>query len=197
MQNDLLFGENCAILSKKGVNTMIYFTADTHFYHQKVIKYSNRPFKEVEKMNATLIANWNERVRPKDEVYILGDVSMKGGLLVSEVMAQLQGKKYLITGNHDKFQEDSQFQEYLLEEIYQYHELKYKNTRFVLFHYPITEWNGYHNGAIHLHGHLHSSADYNRENKENGLKKYDVGVDANGMKPVSIEEILAFFGGCL
>lgn len=47
-------------------------------------------------------------------------------------------------------------------------------------------------GAIHLHGHKHNSQQYNILNKENGLKKYDVGVDANYMKPVSIEEIIEF-----
>lgn len=176
---------------------MIYFTSDMHFYHEKIIKYSSRPFKDVKKMNDALISNWNKVVSSNDEVYILGDVSLKGGLLVSEVLGQLAGKKYLVTGNHDKFHKDSQFQDYLLEEIYPYHELKYKNTLFVLFHYPITEWNGYRKGAIHLHGHLHSPPEYNHDNKEKGLKKYDVGVDANGMKPVSIEDILTFFGGCL
>lgn len=47
-------------------------------------------------------------------------------------------------------------------------------------------------GAIHLQGHKHNSQQYNILNKENGLKKYDVGVDANYMKPVSIEEIIEF-----
>lgn len=171
---------------------MIYFTADTHFHHENIIKHTNRRFKDVNKMNEVLISNWNKLVSSEDVVYILGDVSMKGGLLVSEVLGQLKGKKYLITGNHDNFHKDSQFSDYLLNEIYQYHELEYKSTLFVLFHYPITEWNGYHKGAIHLHGHIHSSPEYNIENREKGLKKFDVGVDANEMKPVSIEEILTF-----
>ena len=54
---------------------MIYFISDTHFYHEKIIEYANRPFKDIEEMNNTLIDNWNNRVKHKEEVYNLGDFS--------------------------------------------------------------------------------------------------------------------------
>lgn len=36
---------------------------------------------------------------------------------------------------------------------------------------------------------------YNEMNRIQGLYRYDVGVDANGYSPVSMEEILAWFDG--
>jgi calcineurin-like phosphoesterase family protein len=33
---------------------------------------------------------------------------------------------------------------------------------------------------------------YNQKQVEAGLRRYDVGVDANGFKPVSIESIVLF-----
>lgn len=44
-----------------------------------------------------------------------------------------------------------------------------------------------------LHGHQHNHAVVNYRNRDNGLLRYDVGVDANAMAPVSIQEIIAFF----
>lgn len=172
---------------------MIYFTSDLHFHHKKVITYSNRPFRDVEQMNRTLIQNWNDRVAPDDDIYILGDVSLKGCSEVVPVLEQLQGKKYLIKGNHDNFADQSTLPPYLFQGIYPYFELKTENQLYVLFHYPITEWNGFFRGAIHLHGHIHSKRAYNLENRANGLGKFDVGVDANQMAPVSREEIDLFF----
>lgn len=51
---------------------MIYFTADLHFYHDKIITHVNRPFHDAQQMNQALIRNWNQRVSPEDEVYIWG-----------------------------------------------------------------------------------------------------------------------------
>ena len=47
--------------------------------------------------------------------------------------------------------------------------------------------------AIMLHGHVHAKVGaVNRENARAGILRYDVGVDANGHKPTSIDHILAF-----
>lgn len=172
---------------------MIYFTSDLHFYHENVIKHAKRPFSTVGEMDAVLISNWNKVVRAADEVYILGDVTMKGASFAAEVLRQLNGRKYLIKGNHDRFADQHSFDRGLFEWIKDYYELSYQNQRFILFHYPIAEWNHFYRDAIHLHGHQHNCRDYNLQNRESGLRCFDVGVDANDMCPISVEEILSFF----
>lgn len=49
--------------------------------------------------------------------------------------------------------------------------------KFILFHYPIEEWNGYFRGSIDLHGHQHNHREYNLENLKKGVRRYDMGVD--------------------
>ena len=51
---------------------MIYFTSDTHFGHENVIRFSGRPYGTVTQRNHALVANINARVLPRDELYILG-----------------------------------------------------------------------------------------------------------------------------
>ena len=53
---------------------MIYFTADAHFGHANIIKMCERPHPDVETMNESMIAAWNERVHGNDTVYIVGDL---------------------------------------------------------------------------------------------------------------------------
>ena len=175
---------------------MIYFTSDLHFYHEKIIHHCRRPFADVQDMNERLIENWNRTVGPDDEVYILGDVTMKGPEQAFAVLSRLSGKKYLIRGNHDYFIDNPEWQNYswVFQWVKDYHELIWNNQKFVLFHYPIAEWAGFYNGSIHLHGHQHNKAVYNYQQLQTGLKRYDVGVDANGFKPVNIEHIVKFFG---
>ncbi len=72
---------------------MIYFTSDLHFYHDNIIKHVGRPFCNSDEMNHVLIQNWNRRIQDRDEVYILGDVTMKGPSHACAVLAQLQWKK--------------------------------------------------------------------------------------------------------
>lgn len=172
---------------------MVYFTADLHFYHEKIIAHTHRPFRTAEEMNRALIRRWNERVAWDDEVYILGDLTLKGPEAAAECLGSLRGKKHLIRGNHDRFAESPLFDASLLASIGDYGEVVYGNTRFVLFHYPILDWNGLRRGAIALHGHQHNGPARNLENRQRGVLRYDVGVDANGMAPVSAGEIIRFF----
>ena len=118
---------------------------------------------------------------------------MKGHTLAQEILYQLKGRKHLIKGNHDGFINSPHFENYLFESISDYKEINYMNTQFILFHYPILEWDSFFRGSIHLHGHQHNHADYNLQNLQNGIRRYDVGVDANNMSPVSADEIIAFF----
>lgn len=173
---------------------MIFFTSDQHFFHANAIANSKRRFSDVEEMNEVLIRNWNESVQPEDEIYILGDFTMKGPGFAMRALKVLNGKKYLVRGNHDRFWDKSTFDFSLLEWVKDYHILKYKDIYFVLFHYPILSWNHMYRGSIHLHGHQHNPPSYNEENRRMGLRRYDVGVDANDMRPVSVEHILDFFG---
>jgi len=172
---------------------MIYFTSDLHFYHDKIINMVGRPFSDAEEMNKALIRNWNRRVEATDEVYILGDVTMKGAARAEEVLWQLRGRKYLIRGNHDGFVDQADFDPSLFQWIKDYHVLNYGGAQFVLFHYPIEEWDQFFRGAYHLHGHRHGGPEVNQAARERGFLRYDVGVDANRFAPVSVEEIIAFF----
>ena len=122
---------------------MIYFTSDLHFYHDKIITHSQRPFHNAEEMNKILIQKWNNKVSSNDEVYILGDFTMKGAEIASSCLYSLCGKKHLIRGNHDRFADSAAFEPSLFVSIRDYMEITYLNTRFILFHYPIVEWNGY------------------------------------------------------
>jgi len=83
--------------------------------------------------------------------------------------------------------------------------------KFCLSHYPMLDWNRKFNGAYMIHGHIHSlpntpgaiphSVDegglgprgYNDLMRAERIRRYDVGVDANGYRPVSADQIVAFF----
>lgn len=182
-----------AVCIGKAGDSRIYFTADLHFYHDHIIRLANRPYHYIKEMNEALVENWNRRICENDEVYSLGDVTMKNHVYAREMLKKRKGRKYLIEGNHDRFVHQKEFDQSIFTWVKQMHELKYAGHTFVLFHYPIAEWNGFYHGAIHLHGHQHNHAVVNYRNRDNGLLRYDVGVDANAMAPVSLQEIIAFF----
>ena len=80
-----------------------WIISDTHFGHHNIIKYCSRPFQSVNRMDATMILRWQERVKPEDTIYHIGDVGLtKGDFLEKRILPCLPGKKILILGNHDK-----------------------------------------------------------------------------------------------
>lgn len=143
---------------------MRFYIADCHFSHDKVRVLDKRPFPSVEEMDEHMIQCWNEVVRKKkDEVIILGDFCMGKGEQVNELLSRLNGKKYLVTGNHDGiFLRDKKLDEGLFEWVKPYAELHDNNRKVVLSHYPIICYNGqYHGNTTYmLYGHVHDTKDY-------------------------------------
>ena len=81
----------------------VFVIADTHFFHENIIKYCDRPFSSVEDMNNTLVRNWNEVVSNEDIVLHLGDVSLGKKEETAKIIRKLKGRKILIRGNHDRW----------------------------------------------------------------------------------------------
>ena len=101
----------------------------------------------------------------------------------------MRGKKYLIKGNHEKYLKDSEFDPSHFEWIKDYFKFKYNKRHFVLFHYPILEWDGFYKGAIHLYGHVHNTRRaYFMETL--GPNAVNVGADMIGYTPISIDEVV-------
>lgn len=148
----------------------------THFGHQNIIKYSNRPFASVEEMDEVLVTNWNRVVRPEDTIYHLGDVVFGD----ASILKRLQGKKHLIIGSHDNVKNiGSHFIFYtpLLN-------ITIEGQPVTLCHYAMRTWHRSHYGAWNLYGHSHGKL------PPIG-KSMDVGVDANNYMPVSWTQIKA------
>ena len=82
----------------------IWITSDTHYGHDSIIKYSNRPFANSSEMDEIMMENHNSLVRDGDIVYHLGDVYFGGGRGADywdSFFPKLKGRKRLILGNHD------------------------------------------------------------------------------------------------
>ncbi len=79
----------------------IFFTADCHFDHDNIIKYTSRPFKDNNHMNRELVKRWNSVVSPDDLVYHVGDFAFKGQLNGKRFENMLNGDIVHIRGNHD------------------------------------------------------------------------------------------------
>ena len=175
-------------MEKEG-DDLIYFTSDLHLGHRGIIEMQNRPFKSVEEMNRSLIENYNSVVHKNDTVYILGDISHHMPIeRVNELMGKMNGKKILIKGNHDK--------KYLLElfeEICDFKTVSLDGVYFALMHYPMLSWPKKNKESIQLHGHIHADMTYNEQNRNENIRRYDVGVDANEFYPVSVKQIVEFF----
>jgi len=154
---------------------MIWFTSDTHFDHDRVCEYCKRPWADVEEMNEALIANWNAAVRPGDVVYHLGDFAFRRHRYFAE---RLNGQIVLIEGTHDKMSAHDKKAFTLVGPL---HVIK-QEPPIVLCHYAMRVWPMSHYGAWHLFGHSHGHL-------EPQGKSFDVGVDAWGFRPVSLDEV--------
>ena len=159
----------------------IYFTSDHHFCHAAARSFYRRPFGSVAEMDQVMIDRWNAVVGPGDEVWHLGDFSVRQSAeRVASLLNGLNGRKHLITGNNDgpAVTDCDGWQS-----VQPYAEVTVDGTRLVLCHYPFRTWRDMGGGAVNLHGHSHG--------KLKPLpRQFDVGVDVRDFQPVRLAEII-------
>ena len=161
-----------------------FIVSDTHWGHKNIIQYDNRPFASVEEMNEAMIKNWNSVVSSDDEVYHLGDFAFMTENQIENLIRRLNGKIHLIWGNHDEVIQKSKKLRDMFVWTRDYYILKDNGDRYVLFHFPIGEWDKCHRGAYHLHGHCHGNYD-----GDYSYRIMDVGASCINYTPIEISEV--------
>lgn len=175
-----------------------FLVSDTHFGHAGVCRFTEadgvtkiRPWTDPDEMDEEMIRRWNDRVRPSDKVYHLGDVVINRKSL--STLARLNGDKVLIRGNHDIFR-DEEYRQYF-RELRAYHVL----NGMILSHIPVHEASIGRFGT-NIHGHLHT----NRVKKargvdartgtvlyseENDVRYHCVCVEQTDFAPILLEDV--------
>lgn len=174
----------------------IWFSADTHFGHDKPFLYEPRGFTNVKDMNEAIIENWNSVVKPGDITYLLGDVMLGDNEAGIKCLQQLNGQIFIIWGNHctdarkDLLFMDERTRHKMLGGWYAY-VIKHGKQSIYLSHYPTLTANyddkHFSQHVINLHGHTHQHTNW--FDPKNPFI-YHVGVDSHNCTPVHIDEII-------
>lgn len=183
----------------KGTQYKAWFTSDTHFGGKSILYFhperrvaAGITLEELQedreaamlKHDEWLIDVWNKTVKKKDFVYILGDFCLSNKERTKKILEQLNGRKFLIRGNHDK---SCIGLENYFEWIGDIKEVKFTHNQYPfispdetfaveLCHFPMLTWNRRPHGTCHLHAHCHGSLDeFNEYSQE---LRFDVGLDS-------------------
>lgn len=156
----------------------VFFIADTHFGEEAICRYENRPFDSVSRMDEELVARWNATVAETDRVYVLGDFGADG--YEAQMLERLNGRKYLVKGNHDK-KSNAFYRQAGFEEVYDHpivfegfwilsHDAMYVNTNMPY---------------ANLFGHVHNNPVF----KDYSSQHYCVCVERINYTPVDFQQI--------
>ena len=137
-----------------------FYISDLYIGHENILRFDNRPFADVNKMNNKLIENWNARVCSNDTVYILGNFIWAKESEWPSIVGSLAGNKVLIRGNHDPKQFSAATKR-MFQEITDLKEIKDSGKHVVMCHYPIPFFRaGFAPTAFMLYGHVHQTIEY-------------------------------------
>jgi len=194
----------------------MFFTADLHFGHARIIELCNRPFESTEEMDEALIANWNAVVGdPDDLVWVLGDYALGKRQHALTYLDRLNGRKILVIGNHDAcdlmstdgWKKVAEYQAAGFETVLPWARIKLPpleegvaGRKVLLSHFP---YDGDSHGAdrhtqarlrdlgdVIVHGHVHDEFKV-RRSAVSGAVQINVGVDRWDYAPVPASTVAA------
>ena len=161
--------------------TQYWFTSDEHYDHDKVIKYSNRPFDSIEDMDRCLIANHNNIVKDQDVTIHAGDFCWlnKKEDVYKKYVSKLKGNHVMLVGSHDHW---------LPSSAHYVWRKRIDGNLIVVCHYAMRTWECSHYNSWQLYGHSHG-------NLPPIGKQHDIGVDNNNYCPVSFIQVATIMAG--
>ena len=180
-----------------------WFCSDHHYGHKNVIKLCNRPFNDLHSMHRTMTERHNEKVGKNDICFFVGDFAFANAKDTKKYLDQLNGRKILVAGNHDKMG-DIGYMTAGFDLVLHRAQIKIAGKYVNLSHYPYlnnkaeqddADSGGYKvkyadrrlvdDGNFLIHGHVHGAW------KTRG-RMINVGVDVWNFFPVSISEIESY-----
>lgn len=190
-----------------------WFTADTHFGHANILRLGGgRPFHSLSHMHTEIINRHNTLVSRDDDVYFLGDLAMGSFEETIKLFKKMNGRKFLVPGNHEKIFSGSNTFQRIKTFTPLYEKAGFtilpENTSIIIAkqkvlmsHFP---YYGDHVGVERfmenrpkfenlplLHGHTHQQM----KNVAEDDYMFHVGVDSNNFTPVSETEIAHWVNG--
>ena len=154
-----------------------FFTADTHFGHEAVLEFCNRPFDNIEEMNRKLINNINSRVKADDTLFVVGDFAFKD---TREYQNRIRCNNVVyLLGNHDH---NNGLKSKIKSIV-----LRAGGEEIFLTHNPQDTQPDF---GLNLCGHVHSAW---TAFEMNGSILINVGVDVWKYAPAELTEVLNLF----
>lgn len=163
---------------------MYYFISDTHFGHFNIIKYCHRPFDNAKEMEDAIVKKWNEKVKPEDTVFFLGDFCMKKsseapeGKTFDYYKGRLNGKIIFFKGNHDKNNGNKSIIESMV--------IKHGGSRIYMTHDPKFAKEDF---KYNFCGHVHEKWQFRKIGKRSVI--INLSVEQWNYQPVDINEIFS------
>jgi calcineurin-like phosphoesterase family protein len=168
-----------------------WIISDTHFGHQNIIGFCNRPVNH----EAIIMRNWREAVSESDTILHLGDVAFgnkRGIELWAQDISELPGRKLLIKGNHDHSRSIKIYKD--IFEVINPFVQDFSDVKFYFSHYPDhpikDEWD------INVHGHIHNNplqGDFSPMVDINKIYE-NVSIEVTNYSPILFSSILQKWG---
>lgn len=165
----------------------LWVIADLHFNHEKILRYTKRPYKNIGEMHRDLIEKWNGIIGDDDTVVVIGDFCFANkSNQVFNFTKRLRGNKILVRGNHDRLTISSYYSagfNFVCDSF----TLKHCGKKMLFVHDPRTVAKGdYQKYDIILYGHTHNKP----FSKDNG-RFVNVCVEQINGTPILLNSVLS------
>lgn len=161
------------------VDDQTWIISDTHFFHVNIGSYCDRP----DGWQERIIENWNRLIHPDEVVFHVGDLALGKKKALEGLTPLLNGRLYLMRGNHDR-RSIAFYNQLGITLVPDPYCLNHPSGLELIFsHRPILPLEP---GVLNLHGHIHNNLAL-----ELGARHVNLCVEVRSYRPWQLGEILA------